>query len=368
MAQKKGSPTNIKDLSGGLQMSTSNNKPTAAETAAAAIADNARNTPWLAFINDEVGRTMYYNTLTEETTWDKPAVGFEWGEAFPGRTPNVDPEGLGNDYLDTPWVKPSLEQAIMSGELGICLGGKASLCASISAMNSIGASGIIYFHLLKTLTSTFFVMSLLYLPLIVTNYYGNRIPGDQLHFSSVFSIANTGTFRSEYKVCTIAKPDREACEQRLWEAGDQFLGSSPFWPSGGNVEQVAATYVWLDLGAMIVFATAMVHFYIETNTFTRMYRLRTTTTSDYSIQVWGLPPDALESEIIDHFNDLYNLQHEDHVGRPKSDPELNPVGHYGNTCDRKYYISWVAECTTAHPTGNSIRKYKQHDSLSLKLR
>ena len=56
------------------------------------------------------------------------------------------------------------------------------------------------------------------------------------------------------------------------------------------------------------------------------------------------------------------------VGRLPSNPELYPVGHYGNTCDKKYYISWVAECTTAHPNGSSIRKYKQHANLSQKLR
>ena len=315
----------------------------------------------------DVGTTMYYNTLTEETTWKAPKEGFEWGEEFPGRTPSIDPENLGNDYLDTPWVKPSLEQAVQSGALGICLQGKAPLWTSISDMNSIGESGIVYFHFLKTLLSTYFVMSLLYLPTILSNFSGSRIPGDQLDYTSMVSIANAGTFREEYDICTSAKPNRDACEKQLWSSGQDF-GAGPFWPSGASVDQVAATYVWLDVSALVVFVLAMLHFYNETKRFANMYRLRTTTASDYSIQVWGLPPDALESEILDHFNDLYNLQHKDHAGRLKCVPELYPVGHYGNTCDKAYYISWVAECTTAHPTGSAIRKYKQHAHLSLQLR
>jgi hypothetical protein len=234
-------------------------------------------------------------------------------------------------------------------------------------MNSIGESGIVYFHFLKTLISTFFVMSLVCFPAILSNFSGSRIPRDQLDFSSVFSIANVGNFRSEYQVCTIAKPDRIACERELWGVGKQF-STSFFWPEGIDVAHVGSIYVWLDVASVIVFVLAMLHFYFETNSFVKTYRFRKTTTSDYAIQVWGLPPDALENEIIDHFNDLYNLQHKDHVERPKCIPELNPVGHYGNTCEKKYYISWVAECTIAYPTGNSIRKYKHHQRLSLQLR
>jgi len=368
MAQKKGKPT-VADLSGGLRMRTESPRinPIDNNATAAAAATRQNTSPWLAFINEDVGSTMYYNTLTEETTWQKPAQGFQWGETFPGRTPSLDPEGLGNNYLDTPWVQPSLEQAMQSGRRGVCLEGKAPLWTSISDMNSIGEAGIVYFQFLKTLMTTFFVMSLLYLPTLLGNFGGSRIPGDQLDYTSIVSIANVGTQRAEYAACTVASPDREACEQAMWSAGPRF-STSPFWSAGADVATVAQIYVWLDVSAMILFVLSMLHFYVEAKQFAQMYRLRTTTCSDYAVQVWGLPPDALESEIIDHFNDLYNLQHKDHAERPKSDPELYPVGHYGNTCDKKYYISWVAECTTAHPTGSAIRKYKQHAHLSSQLR
>lgn len=117
MAQKKGKPTTIGGLAGGLKMSTSSSTV----TAAAQTID--KPTPWLAYINEEIGATMYLNTTTEEVTWEKPAEGFEWGESFPNKTPHIDPEGLGNDYLEHPWVEPSLEQAIKNGEMSICLGG-----------------------------------------------------------------------------------------------------------------------------------------------------------------------------------------------------------------------------------------------------
>ena len=376
MAQKKGRPSPgkgkpnpvIRDdhLTGGLHMRTGAQPKTNTATEYLRAHENTTS-PWLAFLNEDVGTTMYYNTDTEETTWDVPADGFQWGEAFPGRTPTVDPEGLGNDYLETPWVKPSLEQAMKYGARGVCLDGRASLWTKISDMNSIGEAGQVYFQFLKTLLSTYFIMSLLYLPTLLSNYNGSKIPGDQLDYTSMLSIANAGTRRDGYTACTSSTPLRSECEAAMWAAGDQF-STSPFWSEGASVQQVATTYVWLDITAMIVFVLAMLHFYVEIKYFARMYRLRTTTVSDYAIQVWGLPVDALESEIIDHFNELYNLQHVDHAGRPPCDPELYPVGHYGNTCDRAYYISWVADCTTAHPTGSAIRKYKQHAHLSLKLR
>ena len=314
MAQKRGKPTvatDIAGVTGGLELRTKSiAKPNAAMRQLAKEEADGATTPWIAYINESIGSTMYYNTLTEQTTWEKPRS-FVWGENFPGRTPSVDPEGLGNDYLETPWVKPSLEQAIKNGAHGICLEGKASFWTNISDMNSIGEAGIVYFQFLKTLIATFFVMSLLYLPTILANFGGSRIPGDQLDYTSIVSIANVGNQRAGYTACTIANPDREACERAMVEAGKQF-STSVFWSQGADVEQVAEIYVWLDVSAMILFALSMLHFYIEVKRFARMFRLRVTTASDYAVQVWGLPPDALESEIIDHFNELYNLQHKDH--------------------------------------------------------
>ena len=97
--------------------------------------------------------------------------------------------------------------------------------------------------------------------------------------------------------------------------------------------------------------------YWKMKAFVKEIHIKKLNTSDFSVQVWGLPPDALETEIIDHFSDLYNLQHIDWVGRTvPQNPSLYPVGHYGNTCDEYYYKKWVAEVTTARPIGFTIRK------------
>ena len=263
------------------------------------------NSPWLAFISEDVGMTMYYNTLTEETTWREPAVGFTWGESHPGRTPMLDPESLGDDYLDSAWVEPSLDTALEAGRKSVCLQGRASLCTDISDMSSIGEAGLVYLHFVKGLVVTFCVMSLLYLPALLTSVTGSRLPPDQVDFLSQFSVANIGD--TTFLDCSSPTPDREACERQLLDAKDAF-STGPFWPEGKSVADVASILVWLDVVAMIVFTLASIHFFHAANEFSHLYRLRATTVCDYAVQVWGLPPDALESEIIDHFHELYNLQ------------------------------------------------------------
>ena len=91
--------------------------------------------------------------------------------------------------------------------------------------------------------------------------------------------------------------------------------------------------------------------------------------TDFAVQVWGLPPDALEDEIIDHFSNLYNLQHVDWSGRlPPNNPMLYPVGHYGNTCNEYYYKKWVAEVSIVHPVGATIRKLRERVGIIDELR
>lgn len=320
--------------------------------------------PWLAYLNEDVGRVVYYNTQTEETTWKKPDEGFTWGESFEGRTPTVDPECLGDDYLESEWVPPSLEEARLNGKRSVCLQREGSLMCDINDMDA-GEATVVYLHFLKMLSSTFFVLSLLNMPMWLTSYTGARLPAELIDIFSQTSIANTG--EQSYEPCSSPKPDRALCRQMLLASSTNF-SKGPFWPEGKTVEEVGTIFVWLDTISMLVVAVALIHFFFRSRDFSRQFGLRTTSTADYACQVWGLPRDALQSEIIDHFHDLYNLQHKDHAGRKPPEPELYPVGHYGNTCDKSYYICWVAECTIAHPTGAAIRRYQKHADLSRQLR
>ena len=310
------------------------------------------------------GRILYDNTQTEETTWKKPEEGFTWGESFEGRTPTVDPECLGDDYLESEWVPPSLEEARSSGKRSVCLQGEGSLMCDINDMDA-GEATVVYLHFLKMLSSTFFVLSLVNMPMWLTGYMGSRLPAELIDIFSQTSIANTG--EQTYEPCSLSKPDRILCKKMLLASGTNF-SKGPFWPEGKSVEEVGAIFVWLDTISMLILAISLIHFFFSSRDFARKFGLRTTSASDYACQVWGLPRDALQSEIIDHFHDLYNLQHKDHAGRNPPKPELYPVGHYGNTCDKSYYICWVAECTIAHPTGAAIRRYQKHADLSRRLR
>ena len=88
-----------------------------------------------------------------------------------------------------------------------------------------------------------------------------------------------------------------------------------------------------DLIISGLFCLMLLYTYFEMERFLKQIHEGTVDITDFAVQVWGLPPDALEDEIIDHFSNLYNLQHVDWSGRLPPNPMLYPVGHYGNTCN-----------------------------------
>eukprot|EP00943_MAST-04B_sp_MAST-4B-sp1_P005882 g5882.t1 len=329
---------------------------------------------WTAFYESTTGRAVYFNEVTNEQTWEKPLNAIiTWvdEDSFAGeKCPNFDPENLGQDYLDTPWVKPSIEAAVHFHNRSISLNGKGSVFTPIFDMDDLGNGVQLYLYLARSMAISFWILSIVAIPMIATNIAGNRISPIHMDYFSLLKTTSLNAGDKSLPKCSSGNPslNRVQCMldlQKLNINGNYlFMGSAPL-----NIQDYTTIVSTYDLILISIFCITLLIAYLNMQSFLKGVHWGKVSTSDFAVQVWGLPPDALEDEIIDHFSDLYNLQHVDWTGRlPPENPKLYPVGHYGNSCNEYYYKKWVAEVTIVHPIGNSIRKLQKRVGIINELR
>ena len=150
------------------------------------LLNGTATSPWFAYYESTTGRPVYYNEITEEKTWELPKhASITWvdEDSIDGeKCPTYDPENLGEDYLDTPWRKPSVQAARHSHSRKVSLGGKASLFTPILDIDDVGPGVQTYFFFLRSTTIIFWILSIIVVPLIVTNTSGSRIPPSSMDY------------------------------------------------------------------------------------------------------------------------------------------------------------------------------------------
>ena len=113
------------------------------------LLNGTATSPWFAYYESTTGRPVYYNEITEEKTWELPKhASITWvdEDSIDGeKCPTYDPENLGEDYLDTPWRKPSVQAARHSHSRKISLSGEASLFTPILEIDDVGPGVQTYF-------------------------------------------------------------------------------------------------------------------------------------------------------------------------------------------------------------------------------
>jgi hypothetical protein len=88
-----------------------------------------------------------------------------------------DPEGLGDDWESKDYVEPNLETAVNKGLSMRFLSGKARFFETTIAQ--LGHEGIgvgLYFLILRSLATIFFVMSIISIPALTFNALGSGVP------------------------------------------------------------------------------------------------------------------------------------------------------------------------------------------------
>lgn len=337
------------------------------------LLNKVNTSSWIGFYESTTGRAVYVNELTDEHTWEKPInVKIKWvdEDSFNGENcPNFDPEHLGQDYLDTPWIKPNFEAAIHFHNRSIALNGQGNFFTPIVDMDDLGSGVQSYLYFVRSMAISFWILSILVIPIIATNISGNRI--SPLHMDYFWMLKTTSVNAGDkmLRKCDSGNPlmNRKKCIadlQTLNIKGDYLFQAG----ASLSIQEYTNIISSSDLIISGLFCLMLLYTYFEMERFLKQIHEGTVDITDFAVQVWGLPPDALEDEIIDHFSNLYNLQHVDWRGRLPPNPMLYPVGHYGNTCNEYYYKKWVAEVSIVHPVGATIRKLRERVGIIDELR
>ena len=84
--------------------------------------------PWYAFADADTGYPVYFNQKTEERTWKKPNAPFQFMDGTMPSGLSIDPEMLGEDFMDHPFMEPSEEHAIAQATRQVFQQGAHPLC------------------------------------------------------------------------------------------------------------------------------------------------------------------------------------------------------------------------------------------------
>ncbi|KAL3664265.1 hypothetical protein V7S43_010592 [Phytophthora oleae] len=262
--------------------------------------------------------------------------------------------------------------------------GKGMTSVFQAHMDDIGALGIgmqLYFMLTKYLSVVFVIMGIISLPAIMVNSYGHGITTKmvdplQLAYSSIGNGGvNSDTAAAARNCLPIGSID---C---TWETVDTPLTSNP------------KTVTWIvtltDVIYSFVFMCFLLFYSYRATKAIKEHQNKHLTPARYAVMVHGLPADATEKEILEHFNSLYDLNkpedyrklwfgccwgRRDKVKRSRSKKAVNRnlvsnVDHLeGSTSINKdlYLNTWIAEVSVAHPTGGLLRTFLSIEWLSQK--
>lgn len=295
-------------------------------------------------------------------------------DAMSARTSGAGGEIKSHDFRRMSKLAKSLSKVNRLGA-----GTKSAYQAKMSDIGALGIGLQLYFMLTKYLSVAFFVMGLIALPTMILNNAGNGITVKmadplQLAYASLGNEGVNDAIASDPKQCLpIGTID---CN---WTTVD-----TPF-----TTDPVKVT--WIITISDCLYSIFFLLFYF-------FYRLRATqaiethmsenlTPAKYAVYVRGLPPDATEREILEHFNSLYDLTKDEETyslwfgccyGRrrrvkySKSKHAINRsvvtnLNHLAGTTSvtkALYLNTWIAEVSIGHPTGGLLRTFLAMEVLT----
>ncbi|RLN50768.1 hypothetical protein BBJ29_008398 [Phytophthora kernoviae] len=179
-----------------------------------------------------------------------------------------------------------------------------------ATMDDIGALGIgmqLYFMLTKYLSIVFLCMGILALPAIMENTYGHGITSKtvdplQLAYSSIGNGGvNSDTAADPRNCLPIGDID---C---TWETVDTPMTSNP------------KTVTWIitltDCLYSFLFLCFLLYYSYRAKRAIKAHQIKHFTPARYAVLVRGLPKDATEKEIMEHFNNLYDPTKEEEYSK-----------------------------------------------------
>lgn len=282
-----------------------------------------------------------------------------------------DEEGLDDDWEKSRWVIPSTSRALEHQKRSVWRHGRAPFCGtSLDEMTEMGAGVSLYFRVLKYSAVVFLVVSVVLAPTAILSYAGQRLAPedvDALGFSKV-TLGNLGVLTECDVGAAVGANCTDVGNERIAILGQEFT----LLEAG----QIVSLSDWLACIVFLLFIAFVRQQIVLVETMTNENH---TTLADYSVFVRGLPADATDDEIIDHFNELYQLSEDDvrpppcplcckNRVRPAPHPPLNPVEDVSNTNDEAYLHSWIAEATVVRTDGDHLRRFQRLEKHAQRLR
>ena len=209
-----------------------------------------------------------------------------------------DPEGLGEDFEETPWVKPDYKKALQARYQNIFMKGTAPVLATtIDELGQMGEGIHLYFTFLKIMCFASFVGSLVYLPVIVLAFEGTAIPlidMDMLKMAR-FSIGNIGPPITQ---CQAVYTRSAACEAVLNQSKVQSKSLNITY----TAEQVGQLVQAADLIVTFIFIGVGLYLQYLVRQVTHHAKQDFSTSRDYAVKVSDIPDTTESLELCDHFS------------------------------------------------------------------
>ncbi len=362
---------------------------------------------WIAYVDEASGQPYWYNQTTGESSWTEP-VGIDYAfgdhgteehaEAYAahsathemGKLPRaadradraetgslrrmvsaasslVD-DGLGTDYLETPWEEPTVAQAELYQHMHMFEGGDKSACGIHPhdfGRTSVGIRA--QFELLAWLGWLFVGCLLLAIPAMVIYASGTQAGRGVF---DVTSLSEISAARGAFPEDVLSNATLSAL---LLESGEVAFGEQTIFATTAT-DLISG----FDLATSIILLLSLYVFRKRLKQIAEEVHLETATASDYTVEISsGLPSDVTKEELREHFDRLYALDHPDHRLRPcvyhnagsgertLARPTYD-TAHNGG--DASFVGSWVADIELVRDEGDVLRHYMHLEDLDVAVR
>jgi hypothetical protein len=274
----------------------------------------------------------------------------------------IDYENLGDNYLSSDWVPPSIEKVKEYQEDRVYRAGTAAL-NSVKVTNApdLGVGVCLYFQFLKTLAYYFFFASILSLPSIIIAYNGSRIGATDQDAMGLyrFTLGNMG-----YDPNSPTYVVDSTCRSSSLASGNGTCIHIPIMGMSSELEvstrDVAYLITGLEMLQVILFLLFLRSLSKRAQTIEAKLAGTVVKLSDYTVQVSNLPAATTftSTELMEHFSNLYQLQVLDWRQRP-------PIAYCqpAETLFHSMQDSWIAQGTIYKRIGKMIYSFKQKSDL-----
>jgi hypothetical protein len=177
----------------------------------------------------------------------------------------------------------------------------------------LGIGVSLYFHFVRSMSICFMVMTLLSLPGIVFAWFGSRIPEadrDAIGFYH-FTLGNIGYNKANANYATQSLCANQSPYMNVNETCIHVLNTVEL-----PMSVVGSILTLCEILQVLVFFITLAHLSRRLQQYQEELSRLTTSVTDYSVMISGLPKDASVEQVITHFSNLYPLDKPDWKNRP----------------------------------------------------